>query len=55
MELSISTLSHLVVIMGVLLVLHIGISIYAYTQLRNRRGPPGPPGPMGRRGPAAPQ
>ncbi len=51
MELSISTLSHLVIAIGILLLLHIGGTIYAYIILRNRRGPPGPPGPMGRRGP----
>jgi len=47
MELSVSVVSYLIIIIGLLILIHMGITYGIYRQLRNRRGPQGPPGPEG--------
>ena len=52
MELDNKKLTILIIVLSVIIVCHLGFTIWSYLQLRNKKGPMGPRGPRGPRGPS---
>ena len=52
MELDNKKITIIILVLSVIIILHLGFTIWSYLQLRNKKGPQGKKGPRGPRGPS---